>query len=286
MKDTVILINSCDAYSDVWEPFFKILEKTWPEISNYRIVLNTETKQYRNQYFDIEVMNILPGKTPNIPWGERLLDVLGRLEEKYVIFLLEDFFFEEKVNHTLIEKYLTYLKNNQDIATLSLTSPMDSKELESYQKTSLYEEFAERGQKAYYKLNAGPGIWRKSALVEFTRATDNPWEWEFFGSMRTWFSDSKFYGLKQETEPVFKYDIEHGGAVHRGKWVGYKLDEIIEKYNLTIDFSQRPIEYDWMADEPKSAPIWLRLPSILKNRSKAFITICGSFLKYRLMRSR
>ncbi|HEM3582544.1 TPA: hypothetical protein U1B90_002248, partial [Streptococcus suis] len=77
MKDTVILINSCDAYSDVWEPFFKILEKTWPEISNYRIILNTETKQYQNQYFDVKVMNVLPGKTPSIPWGERLLDVLG-----------------------------------------------------------------------------------------------------------------------------------------------------------------------------------------------------------------
>lgn len=285
MKSTVVLINSCDAYSDVWEPFFRILERTWPEIANYRIVLNTEEKQYKDSYFDVEVMNILSGKSPNIPWGERLLDVLGRLEEEYIIFLLEDFFFEEKVDHALVEKYLSYIKNNPEIATLSLTSLMDSKEMELAQQSSPYEEFVERGQKANYKLNAGPGIWRRAALVEFTRVTDNPWEWEFFGSMRTWFAKSKFYGLKPEAEPVFIYDIEHGGAVHRGKWVGYKLDELIEKYQLKIDFSKRPIEYDWMADEHKVLPMWKRLPSILRNRTKAFSIVCASFIKYYLRRA-
>ncbi len=43
-SEVTVLINSCDAYSDLWEPFFKLFSIYWPDCP-YEIVLNTEYKR-------------------------------------------------------------------------------------------------------------------------------------------------------------------------------------------------------------------------------------------------
>ena len=46
----IVLVNSCDAYSDTWYPFFKLLKKYWPN-REFPVFLNTESKKY--EYEDI-----------------------------------------------------------------------------------------------------------------------------------------------------------------------------------------------------------------------------------------
>ena len=41
MTNNVIIINTCDAYNDVWELFFKAFDEYWPRCE-YPIILNTE----------------------------------------------------------------------------------------------------------------------------------------------------------------------------------------------------------------------------------------------------
>ena len=59
-----ILINSCDAYEDIWEPFFRCFSENWPDCP-YPIYLNTETKEYNPDYIHVTSLNVIRGKNIN-----------------------------------------------------------------------------------------------------------------------------------------------------------------------------------------------------------------------------
>ena len=274
MENCSILINSCDKYSDVWPSFFRILEKAWPESVNYRIYLNTETLSYSDPVYNVEVLNCVDVESTQC-WGRRLKSALSRIDSDYILFLLEDFFFEDRIDNTEVLKCLEYIKSDNNIVTISFTSPGECED-PSYSNEHLSAEFPDyilRPQITDYKLTAGPAIWRKQLLDKWTMDDDTPWGWEFFGSKRTWFSKDKFYGRTPLAKEIFKYDIIHGGAVHRGKWVGYKMQELMQKYNIVIDMSQRPVESDYLKEQAVIVPIYKRLPSILSNRYKTVSSI-------------
>lgn len=276
MTNFSILINSCDAYRDAWNPFFRILEKTWPQAKNRTIYLNTESLDYKDSFFDVKVIN--SGK--NTPWGQRLLKVVEKIDSDYVLMLLEDFFFEKEIEEDSIEKCVNYLDNNERIACFSFTTANESTDLGYCNKhiDERYPSFVKRKQFGDYKYNASPSLWRKSALQKWTFRNDTPWHWEFFGNKRTWFSKDEFYSLRVDANPVFVYDVEHGGAIHRGKWVGYKMRELQEKYNIKIDLSQREVEEDWMIQSQTPVkPFYMRLNSVFRNRIKYVESVIIAF---------
>jgi len=48
-----VLVNSTDTFSDCWPPFFQLFKRYWPECP-CPIILNTETKDYRDAAFHFE----------------------------------------------------------------------------------------------------------------------------------------------------------------------------------------------------------------------------------------
>lgn len=276
-----ILINSCDAYSDVWTPFFRVLEKTWPQAREHEIFLNTETKQYKDPFFDVKVLNCLDNKAI-YQWGRRLLQAIDRIESDNILFLLEDFFFEEPVRYEEIDKCVKYLNENKDISVFGLTSQMECADA-SYcelHKDIRFPGYVIRKQKVGFKYNAGPSLWRKSSLKRLIFKRDTPWGWEFFGNFRTWYSSDKIYGRACDYQPVFVYDIIHGGAVHRGKWTEKSVQEVMRKYNVDIDLSIRGIEkeadFNPLGNTPK--PVYKRLSSVIKNRLSILFNVLYGFL--------
>ena len=55
-----IVVSSCDAYSDLWEPFFKVLKAEWKGLDKIPIVLNTESKSFSYDGLDIRTMKMYP----------------------------------------------------------------------------------------------------------------------------------------------------------------------------------------------------------------------------------
>ena len=114
----------------------------------------------------------------------------------------------------------------------------------------------------------------------FTNKSDNPWDWEYFGSLRTWLNANKVYCWSSFTDCIFNYDFEHGGAIHRGKWVGYKMEELKQKYNYNLNYGNREVEYDWIKDGDffKVPPFYKRLKTIIRNKSKFVFEILRGLL--------
>src|SRR3954468_6581904 len=89
MKDLVVLILSCDKYSDLWKPFFVFFEKYWRDrtIPAY-FCSDTKKPELPN------VNAIAPDI--NMEWSARLLWALQNIKEPYVLLLLDDYFLTKK----------------------------------------------------------------------------------------------------------------------------------------------------------------------------------------------
>lgn len=262
--DYSILVNSCDSYSDVWDLFFSVLKKTWR--GTFPVVyLNTEKKTYETDDLHVEVLNVDKDK---IEWGERLINALVRIPNDYVLMLLEDFIFEDYIKTDIIERCCDHLKEDANILAYQLTPNGEFEQGIFPKNDDVISGFAERRRGDLFTIVAGPTLWRKADLIALTKKKDNPWEWEFFGSFRTILYGKKVMCWKSKSDCIFDYDVDHGGIIHRGKWVGYKLRELEEKYDLKIGIESREVVEDWMkmGDWNKPIPRIRRIKTIVKNR--------------------
>lgn len=230
--DCTILVNSCDAYEDVWDPLFSALKNRW-EKCPYKIVLNTESKSYKFDGLDIITLNLFDKSDEDL-WGKRLRRTLQHINTKYVISIFDDFILEDYVKQDQIEKCIARMEENEEIAVFYFSN-IEGTNISD----EVYEGFELLPKRKDYKLNSAPAIWRRDKLLSFTGDKDNPWAWEFFGSARTYKVKDLFYCAETGKENIYKYNYSLGGAIYRGKWVRKVIEPIIKEYNLQIDLSKR-----------------------------------------------
>lgn len=233
-SNCTILVNSCDAYEDLWQPFFVLFDHYWKNCP-YNIILNTEHKKFDYEGLNIKSLNLL-SQTDKDLWGKRLRETLKKIDTKYVISIFDDFFLEKDIDQELIEECIKRMDEDDKISVIYLMKlPCKSSDDSRFDNLELV------GAKVNYRLNSAPAIWRKDKLLEYTGNKDTPWAWEFFGSARTYGKKDLFYCTKQENN-IYCFKSELGGAIHRGKWVKSIIEPVIKEYNIDIDLSQRGIE--------------------------------------------
>lgn len=228
-KRCSILVNSCDAFNDVWDLFFKALDIQWPDCS-YDIYLSTETKKYDNN-MGVKVLNYLP-KNGKDCWGKRLKVALSKIETDYVMIVLDDFVLSEAfTGQSMIESVMNWMDENQEIGVFYI-----HKHPYVIQEKTPFEGFGEMPQKCDYKLTTGIAIWRKEYLNKCLKGIETPWEWELYATKRAWRFIEKEYALLESEEEVYKYQF--GGVIWRGKWHP-EVVKLAEKYGIEIDYNVR-----------------------------------------------
>lgn len=226
-----VLISSCDSYEDTWEPFFRIMDIQWPDCP-YPIVLNTESKQYSYKNFEISCPNHYV-KGQKVAWGERLIHTLKAINTEYVIFLLDDFFFTNKVDQKRIEMCISWMDNDTDISVFSFRRTHQPNI-----KDGLYPCFERRPQDAEYRLNCQAAVWRREDLISYIKPHETPWEWEIYGSRRSRKYTKKFYSAIEGAPYVFDYDIMKYGVI-RGKWAKTTVP-FFEQFGINnVDYEHR-----------------------------------------------
>ena len=79
-----LLVNSCDAYADLWQPFFTLLKRYFVPLPA-EILLNTETKDFA---FDGLNLRCVHSTAPT--YGERMTDALREVKTEYTLLLLDE----------------------------------------------------------------------------------------------------------------------------------------------------------------------------------------------------
>jgi hypothetical protein len=235
-----ILLNTCDAYSDVLKLFFAALNEYWPN-NYYNIVINSEKNIY-DEYNAITHTCSLNSCT----WGKRLKSTLQSIETEYVLMLFDDFILEDFVRVEDIISAENLLSTNKEISVVYLMhTKLPLKEPDDQ------NQFIELLSKCDFRLNSFPGLWRREHLMSYTGINDNPWAWELFGSYRTFQDSRPFYSLNPKFSNIFPYNNEKGGAIYRGKWVREIVEHKISKYSLDINTSIRGYS-DTLVYEPRT----------------------------------
>lgn len=236
MEDNlVILVCSCDSYSDLWEPFFKLLKKYWEDCP-YKIVLNTESKVFQYEGLDITCYSLFPGK--QVPYGERMLAHLDRIEAPYVLMMMDDFFIRRNVNEKKIMQVIQWMNENPKAATFSFQWVEDELNRPSEQ----YPGFSRRPQYGEYKLNFQAAIWRTDLLKKMWKKHETPWEWETVANFRTFNNQYEFYVLDTNQETPLDYGFRNSGmGVFRGKWVIDTVEQLFCDNDISIDYTVRGI---------------------------------------------
>ena len=249
MKDNIILVNSCDAYEDVWELFFCAFQEYWPECK-YRVILNTENKKFTSTKVDLHTHNFNSPDGRDM-WGLRLKQTLIECQSKYVVMLYDDFVLEGNVDQDQIVKCAKWLDENPEVAVFYFINNPANKNIDDRR----FDNFELIPTKGDFKLNSAPAIWRRKKLLEFIDDNDTPWAWEFFGSYRTYSSTDLFYCVQREHEDIYPYNYITGGAIYRGKWVRRIVVPLINKYNLRIDLNDRGLT-DGVMKKDKRTLLW------------------------------
>lgn len=229
-----LLVTSCDSYEDSWEPFFKLFSIMWPDCE-YPIYLNTESKKFECDYLNITLLHpnaLTDKKGKPISWSNRLRQAIEKIDSKYILFFLEDFFLMSPVRSDMVSKALGYMEENSDVVIVNFYR-------DPHQPEIILDEFSYTKSSYDYAVNAMSAIWRKDFLLNIIR-DENPWDFEFFGTRRWRRTDYKILTHREEFEPVFDYKIKPalGYGIFQGKWLR-KNPELFEKYGIEVDFEKR-----------------------------------------------
>ncbi len=235
-KLVTVLVNSCDSYEDTWYPMFKLLKKYWPN-RKYPIVLNTETKKYDYEDMNIKTIN-LDEKLLNkkISWSRRLKECLKKIDSKYILFLMDDFFITKNVDEKRLNEIINWMEQNNHIAVFSFYRVEDDKHID--EESDKYKDFNLRNKKGDYRFNCQAALWRKDVLKKTLRNHESAWDWELIGNRRSRRLKYDFYTLKNNDNLIFNYDCENIGIV-RGKWRMPNTKDFFEKEKIKVDFSIR-----------------------------------------------
>jgi hypothetical protein len=251
-KKVSIIISSCDAYSDVWEPFFRLFKKYWKPLE-YPIIFNTETKKVNSADLDLITIN----SNYDWSWSKRLRNVIKKVDSPYIILLLDDFFIYDNVSTDRIEECVKMMSKDKRIANITFfKTGTDGIILKSN------PAFSAKRRKSLYKVNAVAGLWRKKKLLKYLKDDENAWEFEQNGTERSWRSLDKFYYLSDIDDRIIPYDFTKYGLFN-GKWLKPTIS-LFENEKINIDYSERGIYENYERALSKSIYGILKLDSKLE----------------------
>lgn len=223
-NEVTIIVNSCDAYSDVVEIFLLALREYWPD-NPFKVIINKESN---------EILNYSNKEKLSKRWGERLLDLLQKVNTPFTILVFDDFILEGIVDTNKIYSIINLLKDDIKSSVFYL-NPICVKD----HIDDITEDYRLLKDNIDYRLNSTPSVWKTKELIRYTDKIDNPWSWEVFGSYRTYNNNRNFYSSSSQAKKYFNYNDDKGGAIYRGKWVKEVIKSKVLKYNLKIDLEER-----------------------------------------------
>lgn len=165
--DMALVIIGYDPYKDVWNHYFRLLKKYWPDNPFPVYLVNNEDPGI--EYEGVTVINC----GNDAEWSRKAQIATQKVKEKYICLLLEDFFTRDYVETEKVLKALRFIKE-KDIKYYKLTtfSKFNTPRYENYK--FLYTIPKNKP----YGISLQAAIWEKDFLVD-KLGTDNYNAWTF-----------------------------------------------------------------------------------------------------------
>lgn len=214
-----MVVASCDKYSDVWDLFFTLFWKYWPDCP-YPVYLGAN----RLSYPHFQVTTLLTGGDSS--WGGNIRRVVDQIQSPYLMLFLDDHFLLRPVRTERIEYHVGALHGLQGgYLRLDPNPPPDN-------PVAGFPTIGEIEPGAPYRCSLHVSIWRKDVLLTLLRDGETAWDMEFKGSGRSSSLRSGFYATWKS---ILRYDSE---GIVRGKWTIAAL-RLAQREGISVDLSRR-----------------------------------------------
>ena len=218
-----ILVASSDGYRDLWDPFFTLFHRYWPDCP-YPIYLGTNELVHD----DPRVATIRAGGGND--WTASFRAMLAAVSEEHVLVLLEDYLLDRRVDARQIAALHAYLVGHAGaclrVAPIPGAASPDS------------DTVGELPPGAPYRLSLQAAIWHRESLLALLRDGESPWQLELDGSARTAQLSRPFLALVEGSPRPLSY---FSTAVVRGVWLRDAV-ALCRREGIHIDRDGRPVE--------------------------------------------
>ena len=220
MTELSVLIPSCDAYADVWRPFFALFHRHWSDCP-YSVYLGSN----HITCDEPNVASLLIGEDRS--WACSTRRMVEQIQTPYILMILEDFLLQQRVDTCRIVRLIADLERLQGgYLRLKPFPPPDV-------RLARFPEIGEIEPGAPYRGALQAAIWRRDTLLSLLRDEETAWEMEIYGSRRTDMLDCGFYC-------VWKAALVYTAGVTLGRWTPQGV-AICRQQGVTVDLARRPM---------------------------------------------
>lgn len=171
MNNTVsIIVLTCDKYSDLWDDFFTLKEKYWPNCS-FDSYLITEEKDYKRS----GVTAIRCGR--NLEWGERFRIAVESINSRYFILFLDDYYICKGIDDELINDCLAFMEKEK-VSYYRMGDTFGSlKRIKHPEYVQQHRMIIPKNQK--YGVSTSEAIWERDYLLDkLSNGKVSAWQFE------------------------------------------------------------------------------------------------------------
>jgi len=215
-----VVVSSCDAYSDLWVPFFNLFWKFWPDCP-FPVYLVCNHKKFSGQ----KVKSLCVGD--DLDWSQNLRKVLLQLDSEFVLFMLEDFFLRRRIHNKSVVDALEFLGKLKGDMLRLVPYPRPDDRVDGFPLLGHISAGAP------YRVSTQGAFWRREALINLLRDGESIWEFELNGSRRS----DVLNGFYSVWKSVLTYDHH---VIERGKWFPHEVSRF-GSMDIGCVFSRRPI---------------------------------------------
>lgn len=212
-----VLVVSCDNYSDLWQPFFSLMQRFWGDCP-YPVYLLTNHLQ--PEFEGVGILRV----GDDISWSDNLRTAVEQLPHSHVFLMLEDLMLTAAINTPQVERVFQWaLKNDVNYVRMNPTIRADKP----------YNELVGVVSKGtIYRASVVMPLFKKSLLLQMLKKGENAWEFEYYGTERSDSYDG-FYATHYDYFPNMNTIIKR-------VWE-YDAARYISDLGVDIDFSKRRV---------------------------------------------
>lgn len=231
-EKVTLLVNTCDAYEDLWQPFFTLLQRYFKPL-RMRIVVNTETKTCCFPGLQIDMAHC-----DSSIYGVRMQAALQQVQTEYVLLMLDDFFLRAPVRTDRLEEIVSWMDQDRDIVYFNCDVTQAVVDCE----VGRYPGYRRLPPGNRYTLNLQAAVWRTAKMRAYWNHAVSPWDWEErCNALTAAHPRDKFYCALRENDRFMDYGYREGqwmGVCH-GQWVRDDVVPLFEKEGIQVDFFRR-----------------------------------------------
>lgn len=231
-----VLIPSCDAFADVWEPCLTCINRNWP-LRPWPIY----TISNRLDFGSGRCVNIKTGD--DLGWAANLKFALEQIPSTYVLMWLDDMLLDHPVFEARVYQALELMRNDLSWGGVRLGSGPEDVHPSTNSKRS-EQVFVQIKQESQYRISTSPTLWRVSYLKQILEKDcvppiKNAWDFELVGTVIARKFPDRIAKCKSETPAI---QVQYT-AITRGEWEPGAL-RYLDSQGITVNITRKVRGYD------------------------------------------